>query len=188
MSIRARYAALILSGQKTLEIRKTAPKGLRESAEITVLLYESKREGGRGAIVGSFVCKSIQSVTIKARHLQTSAARRGPLLPEADSELEQRYYAAELWPKIMAGLVAQVELHKQFLLYPADTYCGLRLPAAHYTPDFLVTYTNGTVEVVEVKHAKIRKLQRDYIYRRRLFIEKYARPNGWKFTEYIESE
>ena len=111
----------------------------------------------------------------RARQLQTGAARRGPLLPEADSELEQRYYAAELWPKIMVG-------------YPADTYCGLRLPAAHYTPDFLVTYTNGTVEAVEVKHAKIRKLQRDYIYRRRLFIEKYARPNGWKFTEYIESE
>lgn len=64
MSIRARYAALILSGRKTLEIRKTAPKGLRESAEITVLLYESKREGGRGAIVGSFVCKSIRSVTM----------------------------------------------------------------------------------------------------------------------------
>lgn len=124
----------------------------------------------------------------KARCLQTSAARRGPLLPEAESELEQRYYAAELWPKIMAGLVAHVELHKQFLLYPADTYCGLRLPAAHYTPDFLVTYTNGTVEAVEVKHAKIRQLQRDYIYRRRLFIEKYARPNGWKFTEYIERE
>lgn len=124
----------------------------------------------------------------RARQLQNGVARRGPLLPEADSALEQRYYAAELWPKIMAGLVAQIELHKQFLLYPADTYCGLRLPAAHYTPDFLVTYTNGTVEAVEVKHAKIRKLQRDYIYRRRLFIEKYAKPSGWKFTEYIESE
>lgn len=129
-----------------------------------------------------------QAAAQKARRLQTDAAKAGPLLPEADSELERRYYAAELWPKIMAGLVAQVELHKQFLLYPADTYCGLRLPAAHYTPDFLVTYTNGTVEAVEVKHAKIRKLQRDYIYRRRLFIERYARPNGWKFTEYIESE
>lgn len=123
----------------------------------------------------------------KARVLQNDASRYGPMLPGADSELERRYYAAELWPKIMDGLVVSVELHKQFLLYPADTYCGLRLPAAHYTPDFLVTYTNGTVEAVEVKHAKIRKLQRDYIYRRRLFIEKYARPNGWKFTEYIAS-
>lgn len=124
----------------------------------------------------------------KALKLQSRAAHFGPLLPEADSELEQRYYAAELWPKIMAGLVERVELHKQFLLYPADTYCGLRLPAAHYTPDFYITYANGVVEAVEVKHAKIRKLQRDYIYRRRLFIEKYAKPNGWKFTEYIESE
>lgn len=64
MSIRARYAALILSGRKTLEIRKTAPKGLREGAEITVLLYESKREGGRGVIVGSFVCRNILPVTM----------------------------------------------------------------------------------------------------------------------------
>ena len=60
MSIRARYAALILSGQKTLEIRKTAPKGLREGADITVLIYESKREGGRGKIVGWFTCRSIR--------------------------------------------------------------------------------------------------------------------------------
>lgn len=127
-----------------------------------------------------------QAAEQKARRLQTDAAKAGPLLPEADSELERRYYAAELWPKIMAGLVAQVELHKQFLLYPADTYCGLRLPAAHYTPDFFITYQNGVVEVVEVKSAAVRKLQRDYIYRRRLFIERYARPNGWKFTEYIQ--
>ena len=122
----------------------------------------------------------------KARRLQTDAAKAGPLLPEADSELERRYYAAVLWPKIMAGLVVSVELHKRFTLYPADTYCGLRLPAAHYTPDFFITYQNGTVEAVEVKSAAVRKLQRDYIYRRRLFIERYARPNGWKFTEYIQ--
>lgn len=127
-----------------------------------------------------------QAAAQKARRLQTDAARVGPLLPEADSELERQYYAAVLWPKIMAGLVVSVELHKRFTLYPADTYCGLRLPAAHYTPDFFITYQNGTVEAVEVKSAAVRKLQRDYIYRRRLFIERYARPNGWKFTEYIK--
>lgn len=127
-----------------------------------------------------------QAAAQKARRLQTDAAKAGPLLPEADSELERRYYAAVLWPKIMAGLVVSVELHKRFTLYPADTYCSLRLPAAHYTPDFFITYQNGTVEVVEVKSAAVRKLQRDYIYRRRLFIERYARPNGWRFTEYIQ--
>ena len=65
MSIRSRYAAMILSGKKTLEIRKTAPKGMREDCEITVLLYESKREGGRGVIVGSFVCRYIRPVTMR---------------------------------------------------------------------------------------------------------------------------
>ena len=59
ISIRARYAKLILSGRKTLEIRKTAPRGNRENCEYTVLLYESKRDGGRGLIVGSFLCRSI---------------------------------------------------------------------------------------------------------------------------------
>ena len=127
-----------------------------------------------------------QAAAQKARRLQTDAAKAGPLLPEADSELERRYYAAVLWPKIIAGLVVSVELHKRFTLYPADTYCGLRLPAAHYTPDFFITYQNGTVEAVEVKSAAVRKLQRDYIYRRRLFIERYARKNGWRFTEYIQ--
>ena len=123
----------------------------------------------------------------KARRLLADADQAGPMLPDADSDLERRYYAAVLWPKIMAGLVESWEMHRRFELLPADTYCGLRLPAAHYTPDFYITYANGVVEVVEVKNAKIRQLQRDYIYRRRLFIEKYARPNGWKFTEHIAS-
>lgn len=81
-----------------------------------------------------------------------------------------------------------MERHKKFELLPKSDYCGLRLPAAHYTPDFVIEYTNGTVEVVEVKHEAIRALQGSYVYRRRLFIEKYARPNGWIFTEYIKYE
>ena len=79
-------------------------------------------------------------------------------------------------------------MQRRFTLYPAGEYCGIHLPAAHYTPDFFVTYANGLVEAVEVKHTVIRRLQRDYIYRRRLFIELYARPNGWKFTEYIQED
>ena len=54
--------------------------------------------------------------------------------------------------------------------------------------DRLIFYKNGTVEAVEVKHEAIRKNQRDYIYRRRLFIDNVARPNGWRFTEYIKRE
>lgn len=42
------------------------------------------------------------------------------------------------------------------------------------------------MEAVEVKSHFTRTAQRDYIYRRRLFIELIARPRGWMFTEYIE--
>ncbi len=123
----------------------------------------------------------------KAHRVQAIAAT-GPKMTQTESNLEQQYYTAVIWPRMLAGQVVSCELQKRFELYPADTYCGIRLPAAHYTPDFFVTYTNGLVEAIEVKHAAIRRLQRDYIYRRRLFIELYARPNGWKFTEYIQGE
>lgn len=59
MSIRAPFAALIFQRKKTLEIRKSAPKAIREGP-LCVLLYESKRDGGRGKIVGWFTCRSIR--------------------------------------------------------------------------------------------------------------------------------
>lgn len=104
------------------------------------------------------------------------------------SELERQYYAAFIWPKMLAGEIASCEMQKQFTLLPPCDYCGLHLPAAHYTPDFFITYKSGACEAVEVKHKKIRQLQRDYIYRRRLFIELLAKPNGWIFTEYIRED
>ena len=82
--------------------------------------------------------------------------------------------------------MARVERHRRFELLPPAEYCGLRLPAAHYTPDFVIEYVTGTVEAVEVKSHFTRTAQRDYIYRRRLFIELIARPRGWIFTEFIE--
>lgn len=102
------------------------------------------------------------------------------------SRLEEEYYRAYIWPKELDGQVARVERHRRFELLPPSEYCGLRLPAAHYTPDFVIEYGNGTVEAVEVKSHFTRTAQRDYIYRRRLFIELIARPKGWIFTEFIE--
>lgn len=88
-------------------------------------------------------------------------ARDGPALRPGGSDrgsaLEEEYYRAYIWPKELAGTVANVERHKKFELLPKSDYCGLRLPAAHYTPDFVIEYTNGTVEVVEVKHEAIQR-------------------------------
>lgn len=104
---------------------------------------------------------------------------------EFDSKLEAEFYAAEVLPKIRSGEIVSCELHKTYLLLPPDKYCGIYLHKAEYTPDFVLTYRSGLVEIVEVKSKAVRRLQQSYVYRRRLFIDKYARPNGWKFREVI---
>ena len=117
-----------------------------------------------------------------------AAERKAPATDGMGSDNEREYYAAYIWPKVLAGKVASVEVQKRFELWPAAEYCGMHLPQAQYKPDFFITYTGGTVEVVEVKSHFTRKAQRDYIYRRRLFIDLWARPKGWIFTEYIKPE
>lgn len=62
MSIRVPYARLILEGKKTLEIRKTRPNKGPAGHDLQVLLYEGKRDGGRGLIVGTFRCRAIHSL------------------------------------------------------------------------------------------------------------------------------
>ena len=57
---------------------------------------------------------------------------------------------------------------------------------AHILPR--IEYADGSVEAVEVKSKFTRKQQRDYIYRRRLFIDLVAEPRGWKFTEVITAD
>lgn len=111
--------------------------------------------------------------------------KQKPAVDEFESNLEREYYLSEILPGVKSGRITSFSLHERFELLPASSYCGIRLPAAHYTPDFVVRYADGSVEIVEVKSKQIRRMQGSYVYRRRLFIDRYARPNGWKFTEVI---
>ena len=52
ISIKPKWASLILSGKKTIEIRKTVPK---LAPPLTCYIYES----GTGCVVGEFVCDEI---------------------------------------------------------------------------------------------------------------------------------
>lgn len=106
-------------------------------------------------------------------------------LPDGAPKSERDYYLRVIVPAIQRGEVVRVLPRERFLLLPAREYCGLKLPAAHYTPDFLLERPGGVIEAVEIKSRFTRKAQRDYIYRRRLFIDLVAEPRGWKFTEYI---
>ena len=94
---------------------------------------------------------------------------------EFDSRGEYDYYMGVILPKVQRGQIVNVETHRAFSL----------LPAARYTADFVLTYADGTTEVVEVKSKFTRRQQRDYIYRRRLFIDLVAEPRGWRFVEHI---
>ena len=111
-------------------------------------------------------------------------------IPESgfDSETERELYAWYLLPKITSGLIARWELHKEFELFKKSEYCGISLRRMVFTPDFYIEHRSGTIEIIEVKKKIIRKLQRDYPLRRRIFIEKYCRPNGWLYKEIIRGD
>ena len=55
-----------------------------------------------------------------------------------------------------------------------------------YTGTVLPKMARG--EIVEIKSKFVRRMQRDYHVRRRVFLEQIARPAGWKFTEIITAE
>ena len=105
-----------------------------------------------------------------------------------DSNGEREFYLAEVLPGLHNGTIAKCELHREFELYPAAEFCGKKFPAAVFKPDFVLHYRSGSVEVVEIKSKFTKKKSRDYTLRRRLFIERYALPNGWLWREIVTDE
>lgn len=120
--------------------------------------------------------------------LAEAAAAAGRLGKAFGSRGEYEFYIGVILPGIQAGLITRAAPQVRFDLLPSKEFCGLRLPAAHYTCDYLLEYADGTVEVVEIKSKFTRRAQRDYIYRRRLFVDLIAEPRGWKFREIITGD
>lgn len=105
-----------------------------------------------------------------------------------DSMGEYEYYIGTVAPKVARGEIVKWEAHPRFQLFPAGEYGGVKLRPIQYTADFRLDYADGTVEIVEVKSKFVRRMQRDYPVRRRVFLEQIARPAGWKFTEIITTD
>ena len=77
------------------------------------------------------------------------------------------------------------ERHRHRYEFNNDFRCELQqdgLTLAGTSPD------GALVEIVEIKSKFVRRMQRDYPVRRRVFLELIARPAGWKFTEIITAE
>lgn len=114
-----------------------------------------------------------------------AARAAGKLGKTFESKGEYDYYMGVIMPGIQSGKIAEAQPHPNWLLLPAEEYGNVKLPAAHYTADYKITYADGRVDVVEIKCKFTRRAQRDYIYRRRLFIDLIAKPRGWGFVEII---
>lgn len=120
--------------------------------------------------------------------LAEAAAAAGRLGKAFGSRGEYEFYIGEILPGVQTGLITRATPQVRFDLLPAKEFCGLKLPAAHYTCDYMIEYADGMVEVVEIKCKFTRRAQRDYIYRRRLFVDLIAEPRGWRFREIITGD
>jgi hypothetical protein len=98
---------------------------------------------------------------------------------EFDSKRESEYYL-HFVDMANAGIVTKIECHPRYtLLESFRGNDGKAERAITYRPDFRLTYTDGTIEVVEVKSKRTAK-EPDYIMRRKLFKSKYP---DVKFSE-----
>lgn len=127
---------------------------------------------------------SEQLVGKKAKN-QSGKTSPLPTADDFDSRGEEDFYNSVVLPLLCCGRLERCELHQEYELYPESTYCGMKLPRAVFTPDFVLLYQNGTVEVIEIKCKFTKKKSRDYTLRRRLFIDKYCRPRGWLWREIV---
>lgn len=124
----------------------------------------------------------------KGRNAIEAAARAARATgKEFDSRGEYEFYIGTILPGLESGEIVKCEQHPQFVLFPEGEYSGIRLRSIRYTADFRLEYADGTVEIVEVKSKFVRRMQRDYPVRRRVFLEQ-VRPLGWKFREIITTD
>lgn len=117
--------------------------------------------------------------------LEAAAKAAGEIGKAFESKGEYDFYIGTVLPGIQSGRIIKATPHVAFPLLPAKDFCAVHLPAARYTADYVLEYADGTVEVVEIKSKFTRRAQRDYIYRRRLFVDLIAEPRGYVFREII---
>lgn len=86
-----------------------------------------------------------------------------------DSELEFKVYTKYLLPLKESGVVKNITLQPKFELQPKFTKNGKNIRPINYVADFEIEYSNGQIEVWDVKgmalsDAKIKRKLFDYVY------------------------
>ena len=87
-----------------------------------------------------------------------------------DSEMELKALRDYFLPLKEQGEIKEIERQKEFILQPAYTKNGKRILPIKYVADYVVTWKDGTVEVIEIKGgmvdpiAVMKRKMFDYIY------------------------
>lgn len=68
-----------------------------------------------------------------------------------DSEMEMRFYRDFCIPKLEDGSLTQVELQVPYELQSKFRHNGLLVRAIEYVADFVLTYDDGRVQVIDIK-------------------------------------
>lgn len=85
-----------------------------------------------------------------------------------DSKKERDYYC-ELKMLKMAGKIKDFDLQVPFELQPSFKYKGKTIRAIKYIADFVITYPDGKIEVVDTKGYRTK----DYLLKRKMLLHKY---------------
>lgn len=86
-----------------------------------------------------------------------------------DSKFEAEFYFSELQWLQAAGEITKIERQKKYLLQPAFEYHGKKIQAINYVADFVVTYKDGSVEVIDTKGVPTP----EYLLKKKLLLYKY---------------
>lgn len=62
-----------------------------------------------------------------------------------------KYYRDVICPKMESGEITKCELQKPYELQPKFTHNGKSVMSIKYIADFVITYGNGKVEVIDIK-------------------------------------
>lgn len=68
-----------------------------------------------------------------------------------DSVLEMKYYRDVILPSMESGDIYDVQLQVKYELQPKFIHDNKIIQPINYVADFVVTYSNGTVEVIDTK-------------------------------------
>ena len=98
-----------------------------------------------------------------------------------DSALEMKFYRDYVCPKYENGEIKEYQLQVKYELQPKFVHKGKTVQAINYVADFVLTYSDGTVEVIDTKGFP----DSTALLKRKLFWYKYPEVS-YKWITYVK--